>query len=179
MLVVYPMHWIDPQISFSVGRSVCLWTDRLSNDYVHSSLPIFTKFCTRLRNLVASSHIVLRQTGSSLPSFGGVRVPILAVFRLWWPHFQQISTKSHMQIKFSNADLVFNYSMVNETGNRNQILEMCKFRIWFRLIISSTILYQFSPNFACGSEIGSFRRLLFVRQTRTADFVLNGEWNRK
>jgi len=76
MLVVYPMHWIDPQISFSVGQSVCLLTDRLSNDYVHSSLPIFTKFCTRLRNLVASSHIVLRQTGSSLPSFGGVRVPI-------------------------------------------------------------------------------------------------------
>ena len=25
------------------------------------------------------------------------------------------------------------YSMVNETGNRNRILEMCKFRIWVRL----------------------------------------------
>jgi len=32
------------------------------------------------------------------------------------------------------------YSMVNETGNRNQILEMRKFRIWFRLGITSTIL---------------------------------------
>jgi len=55
--------------------------------------------------------------------------------------------------------------MVNETGNRNQILEMCKFRILFRLIITSTILYRFSPNFARGSEIWSLRRLLFVRQT--------------
>jgi len=28
--------------------SVCLLTDRLSNDYVLNSLPIFTKFCMRL-----------------------------------------------------------------------------------------------------------------------------------
>jgi len=55
--------------------------------------------------------------------------------------------------------------MVNETGNRNQILEMCKFLIWFRLGITSTILYRFSPNFACGSEMWSLRRLLIVRQT--------------
>jgi len=49
-----------------------------------------------------------RQTGSSLP--------ILEVcgFRFWQfsvsgDHiFQQISTKSHMRIKFSNADFVFN-----------------------------------------------------------------------
>ena len=46
-----------------------------------------------------------------------------------------------------------------------RFLEMCKFRIWFRLGITSTILYQFSPNFACGSEMWSFRQLLFVRQT--------------
>jgi len=57
------------------------------------------------------------------------------------------------------------YSMVYETGNRNRILEMCKFRIWFRLRITSTILYGFAPNFACGSEMWSLRRLLFVRQT--------------
>ena len=53
--------WIDPLISFfrlSVSQSVCLLTDRLSNDYVHNSLPIFTKFCVRLRNVVASSPIV-------------------------------------------------------------------------------------------------------------------------
>ena len=59
--IVYPMHWIDPLISFfrrSVSQSVCLLTDRLSNDYVHNSLPIFTKFCMRLRNVLASSPIV-------------------------------------------------------------------------------------------------------------------------
>ena len=56
-LFVYPMHWIDPLISF-FRLSVCLLTDRLSNDYVHNSLPIFTKFCVRLRNVVASSPIV-------------------------------------------------------------------------------------------------------------------------
>ena len=46
---------------------VCLSTDRLSNDYVRNSLPIFTKFCMPLRNVVASNAIVLEQTGSSLP----------------------------------------------------------------------------------------------------------------
>ena len=55
--------------------------------------------------------------------------------------------------------------MVNETGNRNRILEMCKFRIWLRLIITSTILYRFSPNFACGSQMCSRPRLLFEIQT--------------
>jgi len=55
--------------------------------------------------------------------------------------------------------------MVNETGNRNRFLEMCKFRIWLRLIMTSTILYRFSPNFACGSQMWSFRRMLFVGQT--------------
>ena len=60
------------------------------------------------------------------------------------------------------------YSMVNETGNRNRILEMCKFRIWFRLGITPTILYRFSPNFACVSEMWSLPRLLFVRQTGTS-----------
>jgi len=31
------------------------------------------------------------------------------------------------------------YSMVNETRNRNRILEMCKFRIRFRLLHCGTI----------------------------------------
>ena len=57
------------------------------------------------------------------------------------------------------------YLMVNETGNRNMILEMCKFRILIRLGITSTILHRFSSNFACGSEMWSLRRLLFVGQT--------------
>ena len=52
-----------------------------------------------------------------------------------------------------------------ETGNRNRILEMSKFCIWFRLRVTSTVLYRFSPNFACGSEIWSFHRLLSVIQT--------------
>jgi len=55
--------------------------------------------------------------------------------------------------------------MANETGNRNRILEMCKFLIWLRLIITSTIFYRFSPNFACGSQMWSLRRQLFERQT--------------
>jgi len=55
-------------------------------------------------------------------------------------------------------------SMANETGNRNRILEMCKFRIWLRLIITSTILYRFLPNFTCGSQMWSRQRLLFERQ---------------
>jgi len=107
--------------------------------------------------------------------------------------------------------------MGNETENRNRILKMCKFRIWLRLIITSTILYRFSPNFACCREMLSLQCLLFVRQTGSslpilemcgfrfwqysgsddhvfqqistkshlqikfskADFVFNGEWNRK
>ena len=64
------------------------------------------------------------------------------------------------------------YSMVTETGNRNRILEMCKFRIWFRLIITSTILYRFSPNFARGSEICRLDACLFVRQTGSSLTIL-------
>jgi len=69
------VHWIDPRsiehnyaccLSNALDRpsnqlirlSVCLLTDRLSNDYVLNSLPIFTKFCMRLRNAVASSAVV-------------------------------------------------------------------------------------------------------------------------
>ena len=42
----------------SVRVCVCLSTDRLSNDYVRNSLPIFTKFCMPLRNVVVSNAIV-------------------------------------------------------------------------------------------------------------------------
>jgi len=59
VIIVYPMHWIDPLISFfrlsvcvSVNRSV---VERLRPQFF---LPIFTKFCMRLRNVVASSPIV-------------------------------------------------------------------------------------------------------------------------
>jgi len=56
-VIVYQMHLIDYLITY-VSVRVCLSTDRLSNDYVRNSLPIFTKFCTPLRNLVVSNAIV-------------------------------------------------------------------------------------------------------------------------
>ena len=72
--------------------------------------------------------LFVRQNGSSLPILEvcGFR---FRQFSGSGDHiFQHISTKSHVQIKFSNAL----YSIVNNTGNRNRILEMCKFR--FRLL---------------------------------------------
>jgi len=49
---VYPMHWIDPLISFSV----CVFANRSVLKYVHNSLSIFTRM--RLRHVVASTPIV-------------------------------------------------------------------------------------------------------------------------
>ena len=43
---------------FGFCLSVCPSTDRLSNDYVRNSLPIFTKFCMPLENLIVSKAIV-------------------------------------------------------------------------------------------------------------------------
>jgi len=51
------MHWID-YLTFTFGcvsACPCLWTDRLWNDYVCSSSPIFTKFCMWLGNVVDST----------------------------------------------------------------------------------------------------------------------------
>jgi len=45
---------------FGFCPCVCLSTNRLSNDYVRNSLPIFTKFCMPLRNVVVSNGIVSR-----------------------------------------------------------------------------------------------------------------------
>ena len=59
LLIVYQMHLIDYLITLVFVRvCVCLSTDRLSNDYVRNSLPIFTKFCMPLRNVVVSKAIV-------------------------------------------------------------------------------------------------------------------------
>ena len=119
--------------------------------------------------------LFVRETGSSL------RILEVCGFPFWQfsgcrDHiFQQISTKSHIRRKFSNADFV---SMANETGNRNRILEMCKFRIWIRLGITSTILHRFSPNFACDSEMWSLGRLLFVGQTGSSFPILEMCWFR-
>ena len=75
-------------------------------------------------------------------------------FGFWLAHFQRIGAKFPTELKLSNADL---YSVVNETGNTNRILGMCKFQFRFRLVhcgtIMPTILYRFSPNFACGFEL--------------------------
>jgi len=90
MLDVYPMHWIDPLISF-FRLSVCLLTDRLSNDYV---LNFFYRFS---RNFACGSEIwSLRPLRFRQFSGSGEHI------------FRQISTKSYVQIKFSNADFVFN-----------------------------------------------------------------------
>jgi len=63
------------------------------------------------------------------------------------------------------------YSMVTETGNRNRILEMCEFHIWFRLGITSTILYHFSPNFASGSGMWSHQTpICDTNRKQFADF---------
>jgi len=105
------VHWIDPRsieqnyaccLSNALDRpsnlfffrlSVCLLlTDRLSNDYVHNSSPIFTKFCMRFRNVVSSSPIVCERNRKYFADFRGVRIPILTVFNRWWPHF---STDQH------------------------------------------------------------------------------------
>ena len=66
---------------------VCLSTDRLSNDYVRNSLPIFTKFCMPLRNVVVSKAIVSRTNWKLFTYFRDVQSPISAVFRLWWTYF--------------------------------------------------------------------------------------------
>jgi len=112
--------------------------------------------------------LFVRQTGSSLPILG------MCGFRFWQfsgsgDHIcQQISTKSHILWKSAMPTL---YSMVTETANRNRILEMCEFRIWFRMGITSTILYWFSPNFASGSRMSSHRRI-FVTQTGSSLLIL-------
>jgi len=99
--------WMKPEIEINF-RDVQI-PDLVSiRYYVHNSLPILTKFCMRLRNVVASTPVVCQETGSSLP--------ILEVCRFRFRQFsgsgdriiQQISTKSHVKIKFSNANFVFN-----------------------------------------------------------------------
>jgi len=86
--------------SFSVCLCVCEQIGFLF------CVTIFTKFCMQLRNVVASRLLFVRQTGSSLPILQvcGYR---FRQFSAFGDHiFQQISTKSHIQIKFSNADFV-------------------------------------------------------------------------
>ena len=83
--------------------------------------------------------------------------------------FQQISTKSHVQIKFSNAEFVFNgeWNRKYTSDFRDvQIPDLNSIRYY---VHNSS---PFSPNFACGSEMWSFRRLLFVGQTGSSFAIL-------
>ena len=106
---VCPMHWIDPVISF-FRLSVCLWTDRLSNDYVHNSLPIFTKFPVQLRSVVASTPIVCETNRKQFADFrcadsdfGSFQALVSTFFNRSVPN-----PMYRLQIKFGNANLVFN-----------------------------------------------------------------------
>jgi len=54
----------------------------IHNPHVQNSLPIFTKFCTRLKNVGARTPICERNR-MQFADFRGVRSPISALFRLW------------------------------------------------------------------------------------------------
>jgi len=95
------------QFFLSVCQYVCLWTDRFSNDYVHNSLPFSRNFVCGSEMWSLRRLLFARQTGSSLPILEvcGFRFQQFSGFG---DHiFHEISTKSHIQIKFSNADIVF------------------------------------------------------------------------
>jgi len=80
--------------------------------------------------------LFVRQTGSSLPILEVCRFRFRQFSGSGDHSFQHISTKSHVQINSAMPTL---YSMVNETKNRNRILEMCKFHFRFRLVHCGTI----------------------------------------
>ena len=56
--------------------------------------------------------------------------------------------------------------VVDETGNWDRILEMCKFQFSLEhcRMITSVNRYSFSPNLACSSEMWSVLHLVFWRQ---------------
>jgi len=106
------MHWIDPLISFfhlSVSLSVCVceqigfWTItstilyRFSQNFACGS-EIWSHWRLLFVRETGSSLLILEVCGFRFRQFSGSADYI----------FQQISTKSHIQIKFSNADFVFN-----------------------------------------------------------------------
>jgi len=53
LLVVYPMHWIDPLVSFCPSEQIGGRT--ITSTILYR---FFTKFCTQLRNVVSLTHIV-------------------------------------------------------------------------------------------------------------------------
>jgi len=62
------------QVPVSVSISA-LW-----NDSAHNSLPIFNKFCIRLKNVVASTPIVCKTNWKQFSDLRGVRIPISVSF---------------------------------------------------------------------------------------------------
>jgi len=102
--------------------SVCVFVDISILELLRAQFfTDFDQILMRLRNVVASTPIFVRQTGSTLPILGvcGFRY---RQFSGSGDHiFQQISIQSHVRIKFSNADFVL-YSIVHETKNRNRVL---------------------------------------------------------
>jgi len=58
--------------------------------------------------VVVSTPVVCGTNRKQFADFRDVRIPILAVSGSGDHICQQIGTKSHVQIKFSNADFVFN-----------------------------------------------------------------------
>ena len=104
------MHWIDPQISFFrllVSLCVCetIGCRTITSTILYRFSPNFVcgSEVWSLRCL-----LFVRETGSSLPILE-VRGFRFRQFSGSDDHiFQQISTKSHIQIKFNNADFVFN-----------------------------------------------------------------------
>jgi len=108
------MHWIDPlislfpSVSLSVCQSVCLWTDG-SQTIMSTILYQFS------RNFVRSSEmrsfcrlLFVRQTGSSLPTLEVCGFRFRQFSGSGDRIFQQMSTKYHIEIAFSNTDFVFN-----------------------------------------------------------------------
>jgi len=78
-----------------------------------------------------------RQTGSSLL--------ILEVCGFRFRQFsgsrdQIVNTSAPNPMYRQNAAMLTLYSMVNETGNRNRVIEVCKFRIWFQQVHCGTIM---------------------------------------
>jgi len=146
------MHWIDSVISF-FHLSVCEQTgcraitstilDQFSRNFACGS-EMWSLRCL----------LVVRQSGCSLPIFEVCR------FRFWQfsgsgDHiFQQISTKSHIHIKFSNAEFAFNgeWKQKSKSDFRDvQIPDLVSISaLWTNYFHNSL---RILPNFTCGSEM--------------------------
>jgi len=89
--IIYPMHERDYLITL-VSLCVCLWIDRLSNNYIRSSLPIFTQFYTTYgpemcsdRRLLFLRHwdkpeVVVQFSRSTNSNFGSFSIMVAMFF---------------------------------------------------------------------------------------------------